>query len=171
MKLTTHLQLALGTTQLPVLWVPEALSLGVKWLGHEADHSSPISAEIKECTVLYLHSPNMPSWHGAQLKKKKKKNKNRDNFVYIHRTWRHQEVSLTKDVGTVSCTTSLCTAVQLQVLRCRFPTTAIRSVTTQKTCCDAVVCGSVGGDISVLYYIISTVAFHFQRKHKLNCFY
>jgi hypothetical protein len=28
--------------------------------GREADHSSPSSAE------LYLHSPNTPSWRGAQ---------------------------------------------------------------------------------------------------------
>jgi hypothetical protein len=40
---------------------------GVKQPGREADHSSPSSAEIKECVELYLHSPNMPSWHGAQL--------------------------------------------------------------------------------------------------------
>jgi hypothetical protein len=29
------------------LWGPEALSLGVKWLGSEADHSPSISAEVK----------------------------------------------------------------------------------------------------------------------------
>jgi hypothetical protein len=29
----------------------------------------PSSAVIKECVELYLHSPNAPSWHGAQLKK------------------------------------------------------------------------------------------------------
>jgi hypothetical protein len=29
------------------LWVPEALSLGVKQSGHEADHSPPYSAEVK----------------------------------------------------------------------------------------------------------------------------
>jgi len=33
-------------------------------LGREADHSPPSSAEVKE---LYLHSPNTPSWRGAQL--------------------------------------------------------------------------------------------------------
>jgi hypothetical protein len=30
----------------------------------------------QECVELYLHSPNMPSWHGAQFKKK-----HRDNFT------------------------------------------------------------------------------------------
>jgi hypothetical protein len=34
--------------------------------GREADHSPPSSAEVKEWVVLYLHSPNTPSWRGAQ---------------------------------------------------------------------------------------------------------
>jgi hypothetical protein len=38
----------LGPIQPPIQCVPGALSLGVKWLGREADHSSPSSAEIKE---------------------------------------------------------------------------------------------------------------------------
>jgi len=33
----------------------------------EADHSPPSSAEVKEWVELYLHSPNEPSWRGAQL--------------------------------------------------------------------------------------------------------
>jgi hypothetical protein len=41
---------------------------GVKRPGREADHSPPRNAEIKECVELYLHSPNTPSWRGAQLK-------------------------------------------------------------------------------------------------------
>jgi hypothetical protein len=44
-------------TQPPVQWVPGALSLGTKWPGLEADHSSPSSAEVKECVELYLHYP------------------------------------------------------------------------------------------------------------------
>jgi hypothetical protein len=35
--------------------------------GHEADHSPPSSAEVKEWVELYLHSLNTPSWRGAQL--------------------------------------------------------------------------------------------------------
>jgi hypothetical protein len=35
--------------------------------GREADHSPPSSAEIKEWVEMYLHSPNTPSWCGAQL--------------------------------------------------------------------------------------------------------
>jgi hypothetical protein len=54
----------------PIQWVPGALSLGVNRPGREADHSPPSSAEVKECVELYLHSPNMPSWRGAQFKKK-----------------------------------------------------------------------------------------------------
>jgi hypothetical protein len=50
----------------PVQWVP--LFLGVKWPTCEADRSPLSSAEVKECIKLYLHSPNMPSWLGAQLK-------------------------------------------------------------------------------------------------------
>jgi hypothetical protein len=64
---TTVSRMALGPTQPPVHWVPGALSLGVKRPGREADHSPPSIAEVKDCVELYLHSPNMPSWHGAQL--------------------------------------------------------------------------------------------------------
>jgi hypothetical protein len=42
---------ALGSTQPPIQWVPEALSLGVKQLGREADHSPPASAEVKKMWV------------------------------------------------------------------------------------------------------------------------
>jgi len=38
----------MGPTQLPIQWVPGALSLGIKWPGPEADHSPPSSAEVKE---------------------------------------------------------------------------------------------------------------------------
>jgi hypothetical protein len=37
----------LGPIQSPIRWVPWALSWGVKQPGHEADHSSPSSAEVK----------------------------------------------------------------------------------------------------------------------------
>jgi len=48
---------ALGPTQSPIQWVTGALSLGVKQLGHEADHSLPPSVKVKQCIELYLHSP------------------------------------------------------------------------------------------------------------------
>jgi hypothetical protein len=44
---TTASRTTLGPTQLPIQWVPEDLSLGVKRLGREADHSPPSSAEVK----------------------------------------------------------------------------------------------------------------------------
>jgi len=50
---------------IPIQWVPGALSLGVKCPRHEANHSPPSSAKVKERVVLYLHSPNTPSWRGA----------------------------------------------------------------------------------------------------------
>jgi hypothetical protein len=45
---TTTSRPALGPTQPPIEWVPGAHSLGVKRPGHEADHSPPSSAEVKE---------------------------------------------------------------------------------------------------------------------------
>jgi hypothetical protein len=65
---TTVSRTALGPMQPPIQWVPGALSLGVKQPGGGADHSPPSNAEVKECVQLYIHSPSMPSWHGAQLK-------------------------------------------------------------------------------------------------------
>jgi hypothetical protein len=44
---TTTSRLAVGPTQPPNQWAPVALSLGIKWMGHEADHSPPSSAEVK----------------------------------------------------------------------------------------------------------------------------
>jgi hypothetical protein len=43
---TTTSRTALGPTKPPIQWVTGALSLGVKWLGREADHSFPSSAEV-----------------------------------------------------------------------------------------------------------------------------
>jgi hypothetical protein len=44
---TTASRPALGPTHLPIQWVPEALFLGVKRPGHEADNPPPSSAEVK----------------------------------------------------------------------------------------------------------------------------
>jgi len=52
----------------PIRWVPGALSLGVKRLGREAQHSPPSSAEVKEFVELHLHSHNTSSWHGVLLR-------------------------------------------------------------------------------------------------------
>jgi hypothetical protein len=45
---TTASRMDLGPTQPPIQWVAGTLSLGVKQLEREADHSPPPSAEIKE---------------------------------------------------------------------------------------------------------------------------
>jgi hypothetical protein len=39
---------ALGFTQPPIQQVPQALSAGVKWQGHEDDHSPPASAKVNK---------------------------------------------------------------------------------------------------------------------------
>jgi hypothetical protein len=45
---TTVSRMALEPTQPPIQWVPGALSLGVKQLGREADHSPSSSTKVKE---------------------------------------------------------------------------------------------------------------------------
>jgi hypothetical protein len=47
---------ALGSIQPPVQWVPETLSLRVKQLGREADHSPPTSAKVKKMWI-YTSTP------------------------------------------------------------------------------------------------------------------
>jgi hypothetical protein len=44
-------RLALGSTQPPIWRVPGAISPGVKWPGHEADHPPPPSTEIEKMWV------------------------------------------------------------------------------------------------------------------------
>jgi hypothetical protein len=51
---------ALGSTQLPIQWVP-GLLLGVK-RGRGLDHPHPSSAEVKERVELCFYSPSGPSW-------------------------------------------------------------------------------------------------------------
>jgi hypothetical protein len=81
---TTASRTNLGPTSLLSKWVTGALSLRVKRPGREVDHSSPSSAEVKDCVELYLHSHNALPWLGAQLK-------HRDNFTFtlIYIIW-HQ---------------------------------------------------------------------------------
>jgi hypothetical protein len=61
---------------------PGALSLGIKRPGRETDQSSPSSTEVKECVELYLNSPNIPSWCGAQFKEKAQG----QIFLYVYGT-------------------------------------------------------------------------------------
>jgi hypothetical protein len=53
---TTASTPALGPTQLPIQWLPGALSLGVKQSGLEADHSLPSNAEVKNAWS-YISTP------------------------------------------------------------------------------------------------------------------
>jgi len=50
---------AVWPTHPSVPWIPESLSLRVKWSGHKADHSSPPNAKIKNILLiqeqLYLY--------------------------------------------------------------------------------------------------------------------
>jgi hypothetical protein len=55
---------ALGPTQPPNQWVLGPLSPGVKWPGHETDHSPPSSAKVKNDGAI-PPLPNMLSWCGA----------------------------------------------------------------------------------------------------------
>jgi len=57
---------ALRPSQPPIQWVPGALSLRVKRLGREADHTPLSSAEVKG-VELYIHSPIL--LHGMELLK------------------------------------------------------------------------------------------------------
>jgi hypothetical protein len=47
----------LGPTQPPIQWVRGALSPGVKRQGREADHSPPVSAEVKK---MWLYTSTRP---------------------------------------------------------------------------------------------------------------
>jgi hypothetical protein len=54
----------LGPTQPPIQWVLGALSLGVEWQGHEADHSPPTSVKVKK---LWTYTSAPPCLHGVVL--------------------------------------------------------------------------------------------------------
>jgi hypothetical protein len=60
---STAFRSALGPTQLPIQWM--GFFPWGKSTGHEADHSPPSSAAVKECVGLYLHSPIR--FHGVVL--------------------------------------------------------------------------------------------------------
>jgi hypothetical protein len=64
----------LGPTQPPIQWVLGSLSLGAKKPGHEADNTSPTSAEVKKGGSIHPLACTSP-WRSAQLVK------HRDNFT------------------------------------------------------------------------------------------
>jgi hypothetical protein len=57
--------MALGPTQPPIQCKKRTLSLGIKLSGHEADHSPPSSAVVKECVELYIQ--HLVHIHGVVL--------------------------------------------------------------------------------------------------------
>jgi hypothetical protein len=65
---TTMSRTVLESTQPPIQLAPETLSLGVKWLGREADHSLYLVPRSKNVWS-YTSTLQMPSWHGDQLKR------------------------------------------------------------------------------------------------------
>jgi hypothetical protein len=52
--------------QPPIQWVPEALSMGVKRPGHEADYSPHLVSRLRTRGVTSL-LPNTSSWGGAKF--------------------------------------------------------------------------------------------------------
>jgi hypothetical protein len=62
---TTASRTALGPTHTPIPWLPGALSLEVKRLGREADHSPPSTAEGKNARS-YTSTPPI-RFHGVVL--------------------------------------------------------------------------------------------------------
>jgi hypothetical protein len=57
---------ALGPTQPPIEWAPEALSPGLKWPGREADHLPPSSAEVKNGGAIPLLPPRSFHLYGIR---------------------------------------------------------------------------------------------------------
>jgi hypothetical protein len=57
---------ALESTQSPIQWLPGVLSPGLKWMGHEADHSPPYSVQVKNAWSC-ASTPQQSSWRGTQL--------------------------------------------------------------------------------------------------------
>jgi hypothetical protein len=55
---------ALGSTQLPIKWLPGTPFFGVKWLGRETDHSPSTNAEVKKRGSIHPF-PHKFSWRGA----------------------------------------------------------------------------------------------------------
>jgi len=53
---TTASRLVLGPTQPPIQWVAGTLSLGAKHPVHEADHSPPSNAKVRDAWS-YMYTP------------------------------------------------------------------------------------------------------------------
>lgn len=54
--------LVVEPTKSLVQWVPSCVFLGVQWVEHKADHSSPSNAEFKNAWS-FTSTPPVPSLH------------------------------------------------------------------------------------------------------------
>jgi hypothetical protein len=72
----TTFRLSLGSNQSPIQWVPGVISPGIKCPEHEADHSYPFSAEVKNGGAI-SPLPHKSPWLGASLINQ------RDNFYLL----------------------------------------------------------------------------------------
>jgi hypothetical protein len=71
-------RLALGPSQPPIHWVSGAFSVGVQWLGHEADCSPHLVPKLRMSEGI-PSLPHMPSLHAL-----------RQFYLYLHNhnnTW------------------------------------------------------------------------------------
>jgi hypothetical protein len=68
---STASTLAVAPTQPTIQWVLGVLSLGIKQPRHEANHSCPSSAKVKNCGAI-PPLPHTYSWCGAKLIKNRK---------------------------------------------------------------------------------------------------
>jgi hypothetical protein len=105
--LTIMSRQALRSTQPPTQWVLGVLSLGIKWPVHEADHSPPSSAEVKNAWSYTSIPPIFMVWClitieyisvGQYL------DKHRDKFTFT-RQWpllSHSELSSTSVLVTLT---------------------------------------------------------------------
>jgi hypothetical protein len=118
---TTAFRTVLGPTQPPIQWVARALSLGLKRVGRDADHSPPSSAEIKECVELYLQYPNTSSWRGAKLK-------HRDNFTFTFTSSHTSSRSVNQTNDSVDWS-----VIQPIIQWISLPTAGLRSLLNQLT--------------------------------------
>jgi hypothetical protein len=78
----TMFRLTLGRTQLPIQWAPGALSLWVKQAGHEADHSPPSRAKVKNAWS-YTTTPQYAFMAWCSVKKVNKRGTIQINNIFV----------------------------------------------------------------------------------------
>jgi hypothetical protein len=130
-------RMAAGPTQPPIQWVPGALSLGVKRPGHEADHSPPSSAEVKNAwgytstPPICLHGVVPSQSPGTILPLHCLKLKERS--CYRHKVWLYcateNENFYLREIGSHKLHSSLLLNLFLQIIRFIFALTVQSSDT------------------------------------------